>query len=84
MIPVPLGAISRLTLAQTTSGDVPWAAILPVVLLALAFVVYCLVDLARSDVRYLPKWLWAVVCVLSVPLGGIVYLLVGRDPGGRR
>jgi len=47
--------------------------------LAVAFVVFCLVDLARSPaVAYLPKWAWAIVCVISVPLGGIVYLLVGR------
>lgn len=62
--------------------DIPWAAILPLVLLALAFVAYCLVDIARHEVRYLPKWAWVLVCVLSVPAGGIVYLLVGRAPGG--
>jgi hypothetical protein len=55
----------------------------PIILLAIAFVAYCLFDLRRSDVRYLPKWLWALVVILSVPLGGIVYLLVGREPGGR-
>ncbi len=51
-------------------------------MLALAFVGYCLVDIARHDVRHLPKWVWALICLLSVPLGGIVYLLVGRDHGG--
>lgn len=69
-------------LAQVGFGDVPWAALTPLFVLALAFVVYCLVDLARNDVRHLPKWAWALICVLSVPLGGIIYLLVGRDPGG--
>ncbi len=68
--------------AQVGSGNVPWAAIIPVLVLALVFVVYCLVDLSRNEVRYLPKWAWALICILSVPLGGIVYLLVGRDPGG--
>jgi hypothetical protein len=61
------------------NGSVPWAALLPVVALAVAFVAYCLYDLARSNVRHLPKWVWALVCVVSVPLGGILYLTVGRD-----
>jgi uncharacterized integral membrane protein len=70
-------------MAQISSGDIPWAAIIPFLLLAVGFVVYCLVDLARSEVRYLPKWLWALICILSVPMGGIIYLLVGREPRSR-
>lgn len=61
------------------SGELPLAALAPVVVLALAFVGYCLFDLSRSEVRYLPKWAWAVVCIVSIPLGGIIYLLVGRQ-----
>jgi len=49
------------------------------VIVGAGFVIFCLVDLARAhEVRYLPKWVWAVVCMISIPLGGIVYLLVGR------
>jgi uncharacterized integral membrane protein len=69
--------------AQSDSGSFLWAALVPILVLALAFVVYCLVDLSRNEVRYLPKWAWALICLLSVPLGGIIYLLVGRDPGGQ-
>ena len=58
--------------------DIPWAALLPVLLLMLAFVGYCLVDLARHEVRYLPKWAWAVISLISIPFGALVYLLVGR------
>ena len=64
--------------------DIPWAAVAPIIVVAVGFVAYCLVDLSRSDVRYLPKWTWAVICVVSVPLGGIVYLVAGRDPGSPR
>jgi hypothetical protein len=64
--------------------DIPWAAVAPIIVVAVGFVAYCLVDLSRSDVRYLPKWAWAVICVVTVPLGGIVYLVAGRDPGTRR
>jgi hypothetical protein len=58
---------------------VPAAAWVPLVVLAAAFVAYCLFDLWRSQVRYLPKWAWAVVCLASVPLGGVVYLMIGRE-----
>jgi hypothetical protein len=49
-------------------------------LVVLGFVVYCEVDLARAHaVRHLPKSLWAIICVLSIPLGGILYLSLGTN-----
>jgi len=59
-----------------------WALVAAIVL-AIGFVVFCLVDLARAEkVRYLPKWLWAVLCMgvgLTIPFGGILYLVAGKD-----
>ncbi|HEY6279646.1 MAG TPA: hypothetical protein VIX86_25330 [Streptosporangiaceae bacterium] len=50
--------------------------------MAAGFVVFCLVDLARSqEVRYLPKWGWAILCLgigLTIPWGGIAYLVFGK------
>ena len=63
-------------------SDIPWAAVGPVLVLLLAFVAYCVVDIVRHDVRYLPKWGWILICCLgSIPIGAIIYLIVGRDPG---
>jgi hypothetical protein len=57
----------------------PLAALAPAALLGLAFVVFCLVDVFRRPaVRHLPRWAWALICCVSVPVGGIIYLLVGR------
>jgi ABC-2 type transport system ATP-binding protein len=40
-----------------------------------------LVDLARHEVRHLPKLAWAAIIVLiSFPLGAILYLVLGRQP----
>lgn len=54
-----------------------------VLVLAIGFVVFCLVDLVRAEkVRYLPKWGWVILCVgmgLTIPFGGILYLVVGKD-----
>jgi hypothetical protein len=47
--------------------------------LAAAFDAFCLIDIARaSQVRYLRKWVWALICLAQSPGGGIVYLCVGR------
>ena len=60
--------------------NVTWAALAPILVLLAAFLIYCLVDLTRSEVQHLPKWAWAIVCLISVPLGGIIYLTLGRKP----
>jgi Phospholipase_D-nuclease N-terminal len=55
-----------------------WALIL-FLALAAAFDAFCLIDIARaSQVRYLPKWAWALICLAQCPGGGIVYLCIGR------
>jgi len=56
-------------------------ALAPLLAVALVFDVYCLVSLVRSrSVRYLPKVIWGIVIVfISFPLGGLLYLFVGRD-----
>lgn len=49
-------------------------ALIPVLVLAAAFVVFCLFDLVRAEQKVLPKWAWAVIICGSVPLGGLAYL----------
>jgi hypothetical protein len=47
---------------------------------------FCLRDLFRADpaaVRYLPKWAWAIVCLISCPWGGLLYVIFGRNAFGR-
>jgi hypothetical protein len=47
--------------------------------LAAGFDALCLADVARAgQVRYLPKWAWALICLAQTPLGGIIYLSIGR------
>ena len=57
------------------------AALVPILLILVAFVGFCLYDLSRTEVRYLPKWSWVIIVLVSIPLGGIVYLAIGRDTG---
>jgi hypothetical protein len=47
--------------------------------LALGFDAFCLVDIAQAaQVRYLPKWAWALICLVQTPGGGIMYLSIGH------
>lgn len=63
-------------------AGIPVAALLPVVALAVGFVVYCLADVVRQPrTRGLPKPVWAILILISVPLGGIAYLVLGRPLG---
>jgi hypothetical protein len=49
-------------------------------LLWIGFDGFCLYDLARSaGPRVLPKPAWAVIILISCPLGGILYLGLGRQ-----
>ena len=58
--------------------------LVPLLVVAATFEIFCLVHLARAhQVRYLPKPLWVLIILISIPLGGIVYLALGRPPTGR-
>lgn len=53
--------------------------IIPLVVIQLGLMVFCLFDLSkRETVKYLPKWGWVLVVVLGELLGPIIYLLIGR------
>jgi ABC-2 type transport system ATP-binding protein len=75
-----------LTAVAIGSGRLPSnlaLAVVPLLVLIIALDVYCLINLARAKyVRYLPKWVWALVILLvSAPAGALVYLFLGRDRG---
>jgi hypothetical protein len=50
------------------------------VVLVVAWDGFCLRDLIRADpatVRYLGKGTWAIICLLSCPWGGLLYVIAG-------
>ena len=54
-------------------------ALIIVVAVALTFEVCCLVDVARAkDVRRLDRQTWALICLVTLPLGGVLYLTLGK------
>jgi hypothetical protein len=68
-----------------TAGRPPgrWL-LVPFLPAAAGFAAFCLADLARArQVRYLPKWGWAIACLIQIPLGGIMYMAAGKVPTAR-
>ncbi len=53
--------------------------IIPLVVVQLGLMVYCLIDLAKREKTKGPKWLWAIVVILGELIGPVIYLLFGRD-----
>jgi hypothetical protein len=54
-------------------------ALIPVAIACVAFEVFCLIDVWRAtEVRYLPRWAWTVICLISIPFGGVIYLALAR------
>jgi hypothetical protein len=54
-----------------------------VLLLALALLIgweiLCLGQVLQARrVRFLPRRVWAAACLIFIPFGGILYLLIGR------
>jgi len=56
-------------------------ALIPLVVIDLAVVIYCIVDLYRADrrVRGGNKTVWLLIILLVSTLGWVLYLLVGRE-----
>ena len=53
-----------------------FAAWLPIFIVFAVFSAAMLFHLFTHDVPYMPKWGWTLLIVLTMPLGGLVYLLV--------
>jgi len=53
--------------------------LVPILLVQVGLMIYCLVDLSRRAQTRGPKWLWAVVIVVGQLWGPILYLFVGRN-----
>jgi len=75
---VVASAIALLVTQLRPQDPHAWPLLL-VVALGIGFDGFCVFDIARAaDVRYLRKWAWVVICLAQCPLGGILYLSIGR------
>jgi hypothetical protein len=48
-------------------------------LVAAGWIALWVTELSRArEVRFLPRWAWALLCVCCVPAGAVAYLIAGR------
>lgn len=53
--------------------------IMPLIIIQLLLMIFCLYRLSKDKVKYLPKWLWALIIIFGELLGPIIYLIIGRE-----
>ncbi|MDF2672689.1 MAG: hypothetical protein K0R09_954 [Clostridiales bacterium] len=53
--------------------------LLPIIIIQLGLVIFALFRLAKDNVKYLPKWGWALVIIFFNLAGPIIFLVVGRE-----
>jgi len=51
----------------------------PIIILELVIVGFCLYRLTKDRVKLLPKWAWALIIICVQLIGGIAFLLIGRE-----
>ncbi len=51
----------------------------PLIVAEVALKIYCLVSLARTEPRVLPRWAWALIILVVSGFGSIAYLIFGRE-----
>jgi uncharacterized membrane protein len=75
-----VGGNSMLVLSSTVNTTL-LLALLPLLLIDLGMVIYCIVDLYRPErqVRGGNKILWLLIILLVSTLGWVAYLLAGRE-----
>jgi hypothetical protein len=55
-------------------------AVIPLIVINLALVVWCLMDWAkRKSFRFTNKWVWLFIFLFLQYLGPALYLIIGRD-----
>lgn len=51
----------------------------PIIILEVILVGFCLYRLTKDRVKFLPKWAWALIIIFIQLIGGIAFLLIGRE-----
>ena len=55
---------------------------IPVLIIEYGLLIFALVQLFKNEVKYMPKWGWALIIVLINIIGPAVFLIIGRKKDG--
>ena len=59
-------------------NGIPWAAIIPILILQLILMCIALVSVIREEKTNGPKWLWILIILFINLVGPVLYFVVGR------
>ncbi len=51
---------------------------IPLIIIEYGLLIFALVQLVKSEVKYMPKWGWALIIIFINIIGPVVFLIVGR------
>lgn len=51
----------------------------PIIILEVVLMGFCLYRVTQDRVKFLAKWVWALIIIFTQPIGGIAFLLIGRE-----
>ena len=52
--------------------------LIPILIIQVGLMIYCLVDLSKREKTNGTKWLWALLIILGQLWGPTLYLIIGR------
>ncbi len=56
--------------------------LIPVVIIEYGLLIFAIVQLAKNEVRYMPKWGWVLIIVFIILIVPIIFLLIGKKRDG--
>ncbi len=56
--------------------------LIPVVIIEYGLLIFAIVQVAKNEVRYMPKWGWILIIIFVNIIGPIVFLLIGKKRDG--
>jgi len=59
-------------------NNIPWSLIAPLLIIQGLLMIVAWVDLIRTPETNGPKWMWAVLILISGLIASIVYFIIGR------
>ena len=57
--------------------------LIPVMIIEYGLLVFAIVQLAKNEVRYLPKWGWILIIVFINFIGPVIFLLISKKRDGQ-
>ncbi len=64
--------------------DILSPVILPIIAIILLLIIFALVDLYRNKSRRKNVLVWTIIIILVIPLGPILYFILGRKDSDKR